>query len=148
MKDGSIDRNDEGGRMVENKAVAAFLRLPELVNRDQWLVSRGKYLTSECLIEIGGTPFFLSIELGRVRTLERGPQLMRPWCFAIRGSACGWMKLWQPIPEPGWHDIFALTKSGQFRIEGDIAPFMANLQYFKDLLAVPRQIIGEHADGC
>ena len=32
-----------------------------------------------------------------------------------------------------------LTKRGEAVLEGDIHPFMANLQYFKDVLALPRQ---------
>ena len=32
----------------------------------------------------------------------------------------------------------SLVKSRQMRLEGDLHPFMAHLQYFKDLLALPR----------
>jgi hypothetical protein len=31
-----------------------------------------------------------------------------------------------------------MTKSGDATVEGDFQPFMANLRYFKDLLAAPR----------
>jgi len=31
-----------------------------------------------------------------------------------------------------------LTKRGEATLEGDLHPFMAHLQYFKDLLALPR----------
>jgi hypothetical protein len=31
-----------------------------------------------------------------------------------------------------------LTKRGEGVLEGDLHPFMAHLQYFKDLLALPR----------
>jgi hypothetical protein len=43
------------------------------------------------------------------------------------------------MPKPGWHDLFALTKRGEAVLEGDLHPFMAHLQYFKDVLALPRQ---------
>jgi hypothetical protein len=46
---------------------------------------------------------------------------------------------WQPMPRPGWHDLLALTKRGEAVLEGDLHPFMSNLQYFKDVLALPRQ---------
>lgn len=45
----------------------------------------------------------------------------------------------EPVPKPGWHDLFALCKRGAMRIEGGLHPFMANLQYFKDLVALPRE---------
>jgi hypothetical protein len=46
------------------------------------------------------------------------------------------------MPEPGWHDLFALVRRGCASVEGDLQPLMANLQYVKDLLALPRRIAG------
>jgi hypothetical protein len=46
------------------------------------------------------------------------------------------------MPKAGWHDLLALTKRGEATLEGDIRPFMANLQYFKDVLALPRTTAG------
>ena len=43
------------------------------------------------------------------------------------------------MPAAGYHDLFALTKSGQARVEGDLRPLMANLRYVKDVLAKPRR---------
>jgi len=57
----------------------------------------------------------------------------------VRGSAQGWAALWQDPPPPGWHDIFALTKRGEMALEGNLHPLMANLQYFKDVVALPRK---------
>ena len=42
------------------------------------------------------------------------------------------------MPPPGFHDLIAMLKVRALRIEGDQHPFMANLRYFKDLLALPR----------
>ena len=42
------------------------------------------------------------------------------------------------MPRPGWHDLLALTKREEAVLEGDLHPFMAHLQYFKDVLALPR----------
>ena len=50
----------------------------------------------------------------------------------------------QPVPPPGFHDLIAMLKVRALRIEGDQHPFMANLRYFKDLLALPRA----RAGGC
>ena len=49
-----------------------------------------------------------------------------------------WAEYWQPAPRPGWHDLLALTKRREAMLEGDLHPFMAHLQYFKDVLALPR----------
>ncbi len=128
---------------TEALAVSLFERVPDFVNADEWLIHRGRYLTTECMIEIGAVPFYLSIAAGRIVSVDRGPRLMRRWTFAIRGTARAWVKFWQQVPEPGWHDIFALAKRNEAAIEGDIRPLMTHLQYFKDLLATPRRVIAE-----
>jgi hypothetical protein len=46
------------------------------------------------------------------------------------------------VPEPHFHDLLAMAKRGALAIEGDVQPFMANLFYFKDVLAAPRQRAG------
>jgi hypothetical protein len=119
---------------------ARFERLPALVDADLWLVRRGRWVSLELLVELGPLPFHLAVERGRVASLERGPVLMRPWRFALRGTAAAWRGVWAPVPAPGDHDLLALAKRGQLRIEGDLQPFMANLLYFKDLLAAPRRL--------
>jgi len=42
---------------------------------------------------------------------------------------------------PGLHDLIAMLKTRQLRLEGDQHPFMANLRYFKELLALPRAAV-------
>jgi hypothetical protein len=44
------------------------------------------------------------------------------------------------VPRPGYHDLFALTRFGRARIEGDLQPLMANLRYIKEVLEVPRRL--------
>ena len=118
-------------------------RLPELVNSDPVLLRRGRYLDLDILIEVGAVPYYLSIAAGRIARLDRGPLLMRSWALAFRGPEDAWRQFWQPFPPPHFHDIFALATAGRFRIEGDVHPLMANILYFKDMLAAPRRLVGE-----
>jgi hypothetical protein len=113
--------------------------LPALVNGDARLVERGRYVTLDLELGLGAVPYWVAFERGRVASLERGPHLLRSFRFAVRGSADGWRQFWLPVPPPHHHDIFALQKLGLFRIEGDLQPLMANLLYFKDVLAAPRR---------
>jgi hypothetical protein len=115
-----------------------FDRLPEWVNADAALVRRGRYLSATFLVETGDTAWLVTVHEGRVTRVERGPFLMREWAFAIRASAEAWRRFWEPVSAPGLHDLFALTKGGHARVEGDLQPLMANLRYVKDLLALPR----------
>jgi hypothetical protein len=80
------------------------------------------------------------VEQGRIASVTLGPALMRPWRFAIRAAEEAWREFWQPVPRAGYHDLFALTRFGRARIEGDLQPLMANLRYIKDVLAAPRRL--------
>ncbi len=119
--------------------MAAVLdRLPDLVNGDANLVRRGRYCSTTFLVEIGDTAWLVTVHEGRVTRVERGPFLMRAWSFAVRAPAEAWTKFWQPMPAPGYHDLFAMAKGGHARIEGDLRPLMANLRFVKDVLTAPR----------
>jgi hypothetical protein len=118
-------------------------RLPELVNRDAALLRRGHYLDLDILIEIGAVPYYVSIAGGRIARFDRGPLLMRSWALAFRGPEEAWRQFWRQVPPPHFHDILALAKCGQLHIEGDLHPLMANLLYFKGVLAAPRLLAEE-----
>jgi hypothetical protein len=118
---------------------ASILSLPRLVNDDAGLVRRGRYLTATFLVEAGDSEFLVRVTEGRIAAVERGPFLMRSWSFALRAAAETWERFWEPVPGPGYHDLFAMKKLGVARIEGDLAPLMANLRYVKDVLAAPRR---------
>ncbi len=125
---------------LEEELCARFEEaIPGRVNSDQHLVWRGRTLSADCVVQIGSVPFLLQIERGTVRECRRGVPLMHPWAFALRGSARGWAAFWQDPPAPGWHDLFALTKRGEFMLEGNIHPLMAHLQFFKDVITLPRK---------
>ena len=121
--------------------VERFERLADLLAADLDLRRRGRWVETECRVEIGNQPFHLAIRGGVLEEFARGPHLMRSIAFSIRGSDEAWQRHWQRVPEPGWHDLFALTKRGVAAIDGDLRPLLQNLQYFKDLLALPRRLL-------
>jgi hypothetical protein len=124
----------------EEAALATRFRqfIPDRVNADAHLVWRGRTLTADCLVQIGESVFLLRFDAGRVREcLMRLPPLSS-WDFAVRGSTRAWSALWEDPPPPGWHDLFALSKRGEMSFEGNLQPFLAHLQYLKDVLSLPR----------
>jgi len=124
----------------ERELCARFLQvIPEQVNADAHLVWRGRTLAVDCLIQIGSSPVLLRIDAGTVRECRTQLPPLCPWDVAVRGSVQAWAALWQNPPPPGWHDIFALSKRGEMSFEGDLQPFLAHLQYFKDVLTLPRK---------
>ena len=108
--------------------------LPALVNANEPLVRRGRFFSCTFVVGIGTTDWLIKISDGRVASVSSGPHLMQSWKFAIRAPEEAWGAFWEPEPRPGFHDIFAMTKSGTAVIEGDLHLLMANLRYVKEVL--------------
>ena len=121
-------------------------RIPDLVNADRDLVRRGRYVSTTFLMEIGEQGYLVKIIEGRIVSVTPGPFVTPNYSFALRAPREEWLGFWTKVPPPGHHDIFALFKRGKLVIEGDLHPLMANLLYFKDVLASPRKLIGEQID--
>ncbi len=118
--------------MIEN--------LPELVNGDTALVRRGRHMHCRFMVEVGDDQYLITVDGGTIASVEKGPFVMRGWSFALRASEDVWARFWQAIPEPGYHDIFALLRKSEIAFDGDLRPLMANLLYVKQVLATPRRL--------
>jgi len=120
----------ERNAMLENLAAR--------VNGDTNLVRRGKHVNTTFLIAIDNADNLVRVTEGRIISITPGPFITPNYSFALRASRDAWEKLWSEKPIPGFTDIFALVKKKLLRIEGDLHPFMANLLYFKGVLAAAR----------
>jgi hypothetical protein len=109
--------------------------LAQLVNADEVLVKRGRFLSTTFLLEVGSTAWLVTIHEGKIVTLARGPFVMPSWSFALRASEDEWMKFWSVDPRPGSHDLMALIKRRVLKAEGNLQIFMSHLRYFKEALA-------------
>jgi hypothetical protein len=110
-------------------------QLAARVNGDANLVRRGRHVNASFLIAIDTADHIVRVEHGRIVSVTPGPFITPNYAFALRASREAWEKLWSPTPIPGYTDIFALVKRRLLRIEGDLHPFMANLLYFKGVIA-------------
>jgi hypothetical protein len=126
----------------ENLLVDAVLKLPALMETEPWLMNRGRFLTSDFQLVVGRQVCFISIVAGGIANIETRPQIMRPAAFRIAAEVPAWLNFWKPMPEPGWHDILAMMKGNHLTVDGDLRVFMGHLQYVKDLVALPRRILG------
>ena len=117
--------------MIEN--------LAEKANADALLIHRGRFIATRFLLGIGDEQWLIRILDGRVIDVARGPFVMARWTFALRASTEDWGVFWSPDPPPGYHDLFALIRFKRLAVEGDMHDFMANLFYFKALLAKLRR---------
>jgi hypothetical protein len=108
---------------------------------DDRLAAQGRLVRVKMLIGAGDQAAVVTIVDGTVTAVANANELVMPaWTFALRASDDEWAQFWEPAPRPGHHDLFALLRRKQLRIEGDIHPFMSNLFYFKALLALPRVV--------
>ena len=110
----------------------------EAVNADARLVARGRHVDVVLLLGVGSETWRLDIRRGRIEAAETGPFVMPACTFRIDAPAEEWERFWEPVPRPGHHDILALMKRRVLTLEGDLHPLMANLFYFKAVLAAPR----------
>lgn len=101
--------------------------------------TRARPFSADILVQFGDVPMLVRVRDGVVTELQTQLPPLCPWDFAVRGSERAWLAFWQSVPAPGWHDLFALSKRGEFDIAGNLQPLMANLQYVKDLLAIGRE---------
>jgi len=113
--------------------------IARVVNADEGLVRRGRFVDTTFMITIGDDDHLIRVQEGRIAAVTAGPFITPNYSFALRASRDVWEKFWQPLPPRGFTDIFALVKFRRMRVEGDLHPFMSNLLYFKDVLAIPRK---------
>ena len=112
--------------------------LAGFVNGNEALVRRGRYVDLAILVGVGEVDYIVRIDGGRVTDVRHRRVNIESGRFAIRAPAEIWQEFWRPMPKRDHHDLFSMLAAGLVRIDGDLLPFMQNLQYFKDLLAAPR----------
>ncbi len=117
--------------MIEN--------IPALVNANARLVHRGRFVDTAFMIAVGDDYTLVRVERGRIAEVKHGPFITPNFSFALRAPREVWDQFWLPLPPRGFTDIFALVKQKLMKVEGDLHPLMANLLYFKDVIAAPRQ---------
>ncbi len=138
--------------MTEDDLASVLERLPALVNQNARLVRRGRFFSEVFAVGCAGLEILVKVHEGALRSALRGPFPMRSRSFTVRAGVEVWRRFWQPVPEPGYNDLLAMSRFGTASIEGDLRPFMANLRYVKEVLEAPRRagldrLLGGPGDG-
>lgn len=119
-----------------------FTHIQKTLDQTPHLLRLGRLFSETVLIEVDGEEFYLTFEKGRLVAVVEGPSRKTPWSFALRVDREALDKFWQPLPEPGFHDIFGFVKIGRGRVDGDILKLVKNLRFFKEVMALPRGMKG------
>jgi hypothetical protein len=101
-------------------------------------VWRGRHVSTSFLLQVDQAEYVIQILDGRIASVKKGPFPISDWVFALRASETAWAEFLLPIPKPGFHDVMAMLKLKQLKMEGDLYPLMSHLLYFKDVLASVR----------
>ncbi|QNP48891.1 hypothetical protein [Diaphorobacter aerolatus] len=104
------------------------------LSMDDWLVYRGRFVNVTFLLQSGDKEWLIRIHDGAIESMQTGPFVMPRWTFRLSADAKSWEKYYAPTPTPGFHDLMAMIKFKQLKLEGDQHTFMSNLLYFKDLI--------------
>ncbi len=113
--------------------------IADRVNANESLVRRGQYVSLAFLVGVGHEDYVVTVERGRVVSVEPRRLATMTGRFTIRASRSVWEEFWRPIPKRDHHDLWAMLAAGRATIDGDLLPLMQNLQYVKDVLAAPRR---------
>jgi hypothetical protein len=117
---------------------ATLDRMQSRLKATPYLLRLGRLFSETVLLEVDGAEFYLTFRDGRLEQIAEGPSRKTPWSFALRTDGEALAQFWQPVPKPGFHDIFGLVKIGRGRIDGDILCLVKNLRFFKDFMALAR----------
>lgn len=114
--------------------------IPQLYAENASLRRRAARSKVSLMLSADSGRWLLSLEHGELTgpIPARGP--MDSTDLVLIAADPVWLGHWQPIPAPGFQDLFAMTKTGRMTIYGDFRPLMVNLQVIKDLIALPRSL--------
>lgn len=119
-----------------------FERLIETAGPGTPLAVRGRRLDARLVLRAGTHDTMVTINQGAVTAVQNGPFVMPAFDLRIAADAADWAAFLAPAPAPGAHDIMALLRRGRMQFEGNLQPLMANLLYFKLMLASLRPATG------
>lgn len=98
----------------------------------------GRDLDLALLIGDGDLDWLVEIERGAVVRVTQGPLIMPKTDLRLRAASETWARFLEPVPPPGYHDLFAMRRYRRIQIEGDISLMSAYLFYIKQLFALLR----------
>ena len=108
-------------------------------NADPNIKRLGRTCIAEFVLMVSDTPFHVIVQSGKVQDVLQGPFKMRNSSFQISATEAAWSEFMAPLPRPGFHDIFAMSATGNATIVGDMTVLLSHLGFYKALLQTLRR---------
>jgi len=112
--------------------------LAQRAKGDALLARFGRDLDLALIVGDGDLDWLIEIERGVVARVTRGPLIMPRSDLRLRAARETWARFLEPVPPPGYHDLFAMRRYRRIQIEGDIRLMSAYLFYIKRLFELLR----------
>jgi hypothetical protein len=112
--------------------------LAQRAKGDGLLARFGRDLDLALIVGDGDLDWLVEIERGVVARVTRGPLIMPRSDLRMRAASETWARFLEPVPPPGYHDLFAMRRYRRIQIEGDIRLMSAYLLYIKRLFELLR----------
>ncbi|MCG6952800.1 MAG: hypothetical protein LJE90_10540 [Betaproteobacteria bacterium] len=112
--------------------------LAQRAKGDGLLARFGRDLDLALIVGDGDLDWLVEIERGVVARVTRGPLIMPRSDLRMRAASETWARFLEPVPPPGYHDLFAMRRYRRIQIEGDIRLMSAYLFYIKRLFELLR----------
>jgi len=112
--------------------------LAQRAKGDALLARFGRDLDLALIVGDGDLDWLIEIERGVVARVTRGPLIMPRSDLRLRAASETWARFLEPVPPPGYHDLFAMRRYRRIQIEGDIRLMSAYLFYIKRLFELLR----------
>src|SRR5437899_12880957 len=90
----------------------------ERVNARDALVRRGRYVSLAFLLGVGDQEYVVTIDRGRVTSVEPRRLATSTGRFTIRAATPAWEGFWNPVHRRDNHVLWLITDSGYLTING------------------------------
>src|ERR1043166_9234672 len=87
--------------------------------RDE-LGRRGRYGSLAFLLGVGDQEYVVTIDRGRVTSVEPRRLATSTGRFTIRAATPAWEEFWKPVPRRDHHDLWSMLAAGIVKIDGDL----------------------------
>jgi hypothetical protein len=111
------------------------------VNADPEMSVVGDWFTTAFSLTCGDRRCIVRFEKGRLVETMASPKIDKRCAFGFRASEEIWSKFFSPVPEPLYHDFFAmLMRVPGFVLEGDTLVAMQNARALHRAMNVMRTV--------